>query len=61
MKSKEIIRQRPLFTDWPAWQELPTEVTARGREVAGQHVSRSCEPYPTKSNVQERRDELPAD
>ena len=26
MQPKEIVSQRPLFADWPAWQQLPAEV-----------------------------------
>jgi hypothetical protein len=26
MQPKEIVSQRPLFSEWPAWQQLPLEV-----------------------------------
>jgi hypothetical protein len=26
MRSKELVSQRPLFSDWPAWRQLSTEV-----------------------------------
>jgi hypothetical protein len=26
MSSKQTIKPRPLFSDWPAWQTLPTQV-----------------------------------
>jgi hypothetical protein len=25
MQPKEIVSQRPLFAEWPAWRQLPTE------------------------------------
>ena len=26
MQRKQSVSQRPLFADWPAWQQLPTDV-----------------------------------
>ena len=33
MRSKEIVSQRPLFADWPTWQQLPTEVRQRAEHL----------------------------
>jgi hypothetical protein len=38
MSSKDNISQRPLFSDWPAWHELSTEVQRQVTELLANMV-----------------------
>ncbi len=38
MQSKESVFQRPLFADWPAWKQLPTD----GRQQVGRLLANMC-------------------
>lgn len=33
MQRKDTVAQRPLFTEWPPWQQLPTEVRQRVEQL----------------------------
>jgi hypothetical protein len=60
MRSKENARQRPLFADWPAWQELPTQVQQQIEKLLANMYLEVVNPS-HEVHVQEQRDELPAD
>ena len=60
MSSKHNISQRPLFSDWPAWHELSTEVQRQVTELlANMYLQAldSSEQQPT----QEQLDDLHSD
>ena len=33
MQRKDTVAQRPLFAEWPAWQQLPAEVRQRVEQL----------------------------
>jgi hypothetical protein len=47
MSNKELVRQRPLFADWPTWQQLPTEV----RQSVEQLLAQMCLEIVSPCNV----------
>ena len=57
MQPKEIVRQRPLFAEWPAWQQLPTEVHQQVEDL----LANMCLEIIQLSNKQEQYDERPGD
>ena len=57
MQRKEIVSQRPLFTEWPAWQQLPTEVRQQVEDL----LANMCLEIIQRSNNQEQYDERPGD
>jgi hypothetical protein len=60
MSSKDNISQRPLFSDWPAWHEFPSEVQRQATELlANMYLEAldSSEQQPT----QEQLDDLQSD
>ena len=52
MQRKDTVAQRPLFAEWPTWQQLPTEVRQRVEQLL---VSMCLEVI--QSNNQEQSDE----
>lgn len=60
MDSNERARQRPLFGDWPAWQELPTEVQQEIQKTLATMYLEIVNPS-HESQVEDQRDELLAD
>ena len=57
MQRKESLSQRPLFADWPAWQQVPTEV----RQQVEHLLTNMCLEVIQPTNDQERSDERPSD
>ena len=57
MQPKEIVSQRPLFAEWPAWQQLPTEVHQQAEDL----LANMCLEIIQLSNHQEQYDERPGD
>jgi hypothetical protein len=57
MQPKEIVSQRPLFAEWPAWQQLPTEVHQQAEDL----LANMCLEIIQLSNNQEQYDEQPGD
>ena len=58
MQPKEIVSQRPLFAEWPAWQQLPTEVRQQVEDL----LANMCVEIIQRSNNQEEQyDERPGD
>ena len=57
MQPKEIVCQRPLFAEWPAWQQLPTEVHQQVEDL----LANMCLEIIQPSNNQEQYDERPGD
>ena len=57
MQRKKIVRQRPLFAQWPAWQQLPTEVHQQAEDL----LANVCLEIIQMSNQQEQSDERPSD
>ena len=57
MQPKEIVSQRPLFAEWPAWQQLPTEVRQQVEDL----LANMCLEIIQPSNNQEQSDERPGD
>jgi hypothetical protein len=57
MQRREIVRQRPLFVQWPAWQQLPTEVHQQAEDL----LANMCLEVIQRSNHQEPSDERPGD
>ena len=58
MQPKEIVSQRPLFPEWPAWQQLPTEVRQQVEDL----LANMCVEIIQRSNNQEEQyDERPGD
>ena len=60
MQPKEIVRQRPLFAEWPAWQQLPTEVRQQVEHLLANMCLELVNPT-NGSNDQEQSDERPSD
>ena len=55
MERKDTAIQRPLFAEWPAWQQLPAEVRQRVEQLL---VSMCLEVnQSTNNNDQEESDE----
>ena len=64
MKNKAITHQRPLFTDWPAWRQLPTEVSQQVSHQLANMCLDIVNPYHDRHNAhnaQEQRDEQRTD
>lgn len=57
MQRKEIVRQRPLFAQWPVWQQLPTDVHRQVEDL----LANMCLEIIQRSNHQEQYDEQPSD
>ena len=57
MQRKESLSQRPLFADWPAWQQVPTEI----RQQVEHLLTNMCLEVIQPTNDQERSDERPSD
>jgi hypothetical protein len=57
MQRKEIVRQRPLFAQWPAWQQLPTDVHQQVEDL----LANMCLEIIQRNNHQEQHDEQPSD
>ena len=57
MQRKEIVCQRPLFAEWPAWQQLPTEVHQQVEDL----LANMCLEIIQQGNNQEQSDERPSD
>lgn len=53
MQRKDIVIQRPLFVEWPAWQQLPAEV----RQRVEQQLVSMCLEVIQSNNDQEQSDE----
>ena len=60
MQRKEIVSQRPLFTEWPAWQQLPTEVRQQVEHLLANMCLELVNPT-NGSNDQEQSHEQPSD
>ena len=60
MQSKEIVSQRPLFADWPAWQQLPTEVCQQVEQLLA-NICLEVVKANNDSNDQEQSDERSTD
>lgn len=63
MRSKEIVSQRPLFVDWPTWQQLPTEVRQRAEHLLANiclEVVKPCK-HSNTHNTPEQCDERSTD
>jgi hypothetical protein len=60
MQSKESVSQRPLFDDWPAWQQLPTEVCQQVEHLLANMCLEVVNPN-NDSNDQEQSDEQSTD
>ena len=54
MERKDTAIQRPLFAEWPAWQQLPAEVRQRVEQLL---VSMCLEVNQSNNNDQEKSDE----
>ena len=57
MQRKEPVAQRPLFAEWPAWQQLPEEA----RHQAEHLLDNMCLEIVQRNNNQEQYDEQPRD
>ena len=57
MQRKESLSQRPLFADWPTWQQVPMEV----RQQVEHLLTNMCLEVIQPTNDQERSDERPSD
>jgi hypothetical protein len=60
MKHKAITQQRLLFSDWPAWQQLPKAVSQQVSHQLANMCLDIVDPYHdtrTALNAQEQRDE----
>jgi len=53
MQRKDTVIQRPLFVEWPAWQQLPAEV----RQRVEQTLVSMCLEVIQSNNDQEKSDE----
>jgi TRAP-type C4-dicarboxylate transport system substrate-binding protein len=53
MQRKDTVAQRPLFTEWPTWQQLPTEVRQRVEQL----LVSMCLEVIQSNNDQEQSDE----
>ena len=53
MQRKDTVAQRPLFVEWPAWQQLPAEVRQRVEQLLGSVCLELIQP----NNDQEQSDE----
>ena len=53
MERKKTVTQRPLFADWPAWQQLPKEVRQRVEQL----LVSMCLEVIQSNNDQEQSDE----
>ena len=53
MQRKDTVAQRPLFAEWPAWQQLPAEV----RQRVEQQLVTMCLEVIQSNNDQEQSDE----
>ena len=60
MRSKELVSQRPVFADWPTWQQLPTEVRQQVEHLLANMCLEVIEPI-NDSNNQEQSDERATD
>ena len=60
MHQKEIVSQRPLFAEWPAWQQLPTEVRQQAEHLLTNMCLEVVKPK-NDSNDKEPCDERPID
>ena len=57
MQRKQSLSQRPLFADWPAWQQ----VSAEARQQVEHLLTNMCLEVIQPTNDQERSDERPSD
>ena len=53
MQRKDTVAQRPLFAEWPAWQQLPAEVRQRVEQL----LVTVCLEVIQSNNDQEQSDE----
>ena len=53
MQRKDTVAQRPLFAEWPPWQQLPAEV----RQRVEQTLVSICLKVIQSNNDQEKSDE----
>jgi TRAP-type C4-dicarboxylate transport system substrate-binding protein len=53
MQRKDIVIQRPLFVEWPSWQQLPAEVRQRVEQL----LVSMCLEVIQSNNDQEQSDE----
>lgn len=58
MRSKEAVSQRPLFADWPTWQQLPREVRQQAEHLLTNMCLEVVESI-NDSNNAEQTDERP--
>ena len=59
MRSKELVSQRPLLSDWPTWQQLPRGVRQQVEHLLTNMCLEVVEPI-NDSNNQEQSDERAA-
>ena len=57
MQRKTTVAQRPLFAEWPAWGQLPTEV----RQQVEHLLANMCLEAIQRHNDQEQSDGRPCD
>lgn len=60
MSSKKADKQRPLFSDWPAWQALPIEVQHQLTELLANMYGQVLESSHENQSPEQSND-LPAD
>ena len=53
MQRKDTVAQRPLFAEWPAWQQLPEEIRQRVEQL----LATMCLEVIQSNNDQEPSDE----